>query len=144
MRYTEAKLRQVSDANSIRIYGERLEADFGGGHDETRVRKNGNWIPVHVCFCVWSSPQSPCPCDLHPPIWWLPESGVVAHGESERKDQRGNTLSYFDVRNDATVLVESIQPVKAGALKAISLNSTPSDLLRLGIGPVEPPLPGYI
>jgi hypothetical protein len=64
-------------------------------------------------------------------VWWLPEDSFVAEGISDRKDESGEKLHYYDVRLESTVLVESVRPVPVDALKALGDSLTAEQMLDL-------------
>jgi hypothetical protein len=116
MDFREAKLQQLNAAATFRVYGHELAFEQSSGAT-ARLR----WRLIMPCFCVQDSPENPCPC-MHggdPFSWWLLDSAVVSEGGSGRKDHDGKELQFFDVLVDSQILVESVQAVSAGALKAL-------------------------
>ena len=110
--YASAKVRQLDEAATFRVYGRALDFDLG---DAAR-----RWKPVWPCLCVHDSPENPCPCPPH--IWWLRSDMILAEGDAGRKDHEGNELRYFDVLAESKVIVESVQTVSAGALEGLDGN----------------------
>jgi hypothetical protein len=117
MDYSEAKVQQLDAAVTYRVYGHELKFVQESSGAAARLR----WRLIQPCFCVHDTPDSPCPC-MHgddPFFWWLLDSAVVGEGNSGRKDHEGQELQFFDVLLDSQIIVESMQPVSAGALKSL-------------------------
>ena len=116
---------------TYRVYGHALEfepEELGGSAFAARK----GWIAISPCLCVQDAPQYPCQCgDM---VWWLSKDAIIGHNKSGRKDQHGNDLEIFDVLVDSTIMVESLQPVKVGALKELGPNVTARSVRNLGLG----------
>jgi hypothetical protein len=114
MDFREAKLQQLDATATYRVYGHELEFEQGSSGAAAKLR----WRLIGPCFCVQDSPDSPCPCMEHDPFfWWLMDGAIAREGNSGRKDHEGKELQFFDVLVDSQIMVESLQPVSAGALK---------------------------
>jgi hypothetical protein len=120
----QAKLQQLDAVSTFRVYGHTLD-------DEERTESQ--WVPIGPCFCVHDSPESPCPC-THEFIWWLPMNAIVGRGSAGRKGHEGEELQYFDVLVESAIMVESVQPVKAGALKALGDPLSPGTVRDIATG----------
>lgn len=123
MEFGEAKLRQLDAATTYRVYGHELE--FEGGANGKGATARRQWRLIRPCFCVQDSPDSPCPCMTDESRWWLLGETVVDEGNSGRRDHDGEELKYFDVLIDSKIMVESLQPVSAGALKRLGDKISP-------------------
>jgi hypothetical protein len=55
--------------------------------------------------------------------------GILAEGNAGRKDHHGQELRFFDVLIDSKVMVETVRPVSAGALKGLGQNISPETAL---------------
>jgi hypothetical protein len=130
--FSEAKLRQLDAAATYRVYGHEIE--FGGGAaDKSAKTARRRWRLISPCFCVWDSPDSPCPCMTDESRWWLRVEAVVDEGKAGRKDHDGQELQFFDVLVDSKIMMESLQPVSAGTLKRLG------DKIRVGGLVTSPP-----
>jgi hypothetical protein len=124
--YDGVKREQIKSETVTRIYGRLL-----GDADQLGLADRGagdSRFPVQWCLCVEHSPDSPCICP--PLIVWVDRLDVVAHGETDHKDHSGASLSYIDLRNDAQLLLERVQPLSTAAVKRIAALS-PRDVDRL-------------
>lgn len=143
MDYREAKLQQLDAATTYRVYGHEMEFKQGAGSKgaaDARLR----WRLIGPCFCVHDSPDSPCPCMDHDWFWWwLLDDAVVREGKSGRKDHEGKELQFFDVLVDSQIIVESLQPVSAGALKGLGDRISRQRVRDLITNPA-PAVPGSI
>src|SRR4051794_37016502 len=115
MNLSKAKLEQLDAAATFRVYGDEIDL---GTSSRARATSAGRWIAIGPCFCVHDSPESPCPC-MSDGFWWLRRDAVVRQGSAGRKGHDGKDLQYFDVLLDSTIMVESVQPVSARALKGL-------------------------
>jgi hypothetical protein len=122
--YANAKLRQLDESATLRVYGRALDFE---GTGETR------WMPVHPCFCVHDAPDNPCPCPKHI-IWWLRRDTLFAKGDTRHKDHDSNDLQYFDVQLEATIMVEMTHAVSAAALKRLGTNVNPRSIIEIADG----------
>lgn len=123
MNLSEAKLRQLDAATTYRVYGHEIESEGGAtGKGEKASRR---WRLISPCVCVHDSPDSPCPCMLDESRWWLRGEHVIDEGNAGRKDHDGQELRFFDVLVDSKIMVESLQPVSAGALKKLGDTISP-------------------
>jgi hypothetical protein len=113
--YDAVKLDQIKSESVTRIYGHPLE-DIDQVDQGVR-RRNENPFAVQWCLCVQDSPQSPCMC--RPLIVWLTPLDVVSYGKTEYKDRAGESLYFFDITNDAKLLLERVQPIGTSAAKKI-------------------------
>jgi hypothetical protein len=129
MDFSEAKLRQLDAAATYRVYGHELALDDGKASARAKARRR--WRFIHPCFCVHDSPESPCPCMEDEPRWWLPGDAILREGDGGRKDHHGQELQFFDVLVDATIMVESVQPVSVRALKALGSDVSPDAIVDL-------------
>jgi hypothetical protein len=112
MDFSDAKLRQLDASTTYRVYGHEVEFEQGAS-----ARRR--WRLIWPCFCVHDSPDSPCPCMEDAPRWWLPADAVLNEGDAGRKGHDGEELHFFDVRLDSQIMVESLQPVRAGDVKRL-------------------------
>jgi hypothetical protein len=124
----EAKLRQLEAVSTYRMFGHELEFAEGKA---SAARARRRWRLFSPCFCVHDSPDSPCPCMEDEPRWWVPADAILREGGADRKDHAGQELQYFDVDINATVMVESLQPVKIAALKALGGTAAPQEIQEL-------------
>ncbi len=114
--YDAAKLAQIKSATVTRMYGSPLDdLDQLGLADQSR---RDSRFAVQWCLCVQDSPESPCLC--RPVIVWLGRLDVVSYGKTVHKDQAGESLYFFDLKNDATLLLERVQPISAAVVKKIA------------------------
>jgi hypothetical protein len=127
MDFPEAKLQQLNAATTYRVYGHPLEFEQGG----TAKQK---WRLIRPCFCVWDSPESPCPC-MHETIWWISAEAIVDEGKVERKGREGEELQFFDVLLDSNVMVESVDSVSARALARLGDKISPERVRGLITAP---------
>jgi len=97
--YDEAKTQQFEGAVGVTIYGVPLEVD-----DKKALISGARFQPIIGCYCVWDSPDSPCPCTNM--IFWLPVEQIIVANETDRKTVQGHRLHMFTVSSDAEVLVE--------------------------------------
>jgi hypothetical protein len=118
--YTSAKIRQLNELETFRVYGHGLDLD-GDPSGASELRRG--WKPVSPCFCVHDNPQNPCPCG--PLVWWLRSDMIVGQGNAGKKDHEGKELQYFDVLVESKILVESVRAVSAGALKHLGGRLSP-------------------
>jgi hypothetical protein len=124
--YDTVKLEQIKSKTVTRIYGRPLEDnDQLGLTDRTR---DDSRFPIHWCFCVQDSPSSPCLCMPH--IVWLGHPDVVTYGKTDQKDHAGEALYFFDLKNDATLLLERLQPISTGTAKRLA-GLSPADAATL-------------
>ncbi len=126
--YAAAKLDQLNRLNTFRIYGNDL------GFDQPAAAARRGWRPIGPCFCVQDAPDSPCPCEGYP-VFWLWAESIVAEGPSGREGHGGKDLQFYDVLVDAKIMVESVQAVSAGALKALGDKVTPQRIAEVAAGP---------
>lgn len=111
--YDAVKLEQIKSETVTRIYGHPLEGvDQLAAADGGRIDTS---FAVQWCFCVQDSPQSPCLC--RPLIVWLGRGDVVSYGTTEHKDPAGESLHFFDLKNDAELLLERVQPIGMAAVR---------------------------
>ena len=92
----------MTDTGALRIHGHEVEP--GNGKTAAAMVASRR-RPFQICYCVQDSPDNPCPC-MHDRRWWFEEGSIVASGRSERKDEAGKPLQYFDVVEGTSVLVE--------------------------------------
>ena len=59
---------------------------------------------------------------------------IVAECSAGRKDHDGQELRFFDVLEDSKIMVESLQPVSAGALKRLGDTISPDSVRDLAVG----------
>jgi hypothetical protein len=69
--------------------------------------------------------------------WWLRGEAVIDEGKAGRKDHDGQELQFFDVLVDSKIMVESLRPVSAGALKRLGARVSPEQLRDLVSGSVS-------
>jgi hypothetical protein len=124
--YQAVKLEQVKSETITRIYGRSL--DDGGQLDLTNRTRDDSRFAVQWCLCVQDSPESPCHC--LPLIVWLWRPDVIAYGKTDQKDHAGETLYFFDLENDATLLLDRVQPISTSAAKRLA-GLSPGDVEKL-------------
>ncbi len=130
MNFNEAKLKQLDGATTYRVYGHELKFDRDTAKAGARARRR--YRLFQPCLCVWDSPQNPCRCD-DGMLWWLPADAIIGEDKAGRKDHHGKELQFFDVRIDSKILVETVRPVSAGALKGLGQNISPQTVLLTGL-----------
>jgi hypothetical protein len=128
MDFNEMKLQQLDAATTYRLYGHavKFEQDTAGSAATARPR----WRLIRPCFCVQDSPENPCRCMIDS-FFWLREDDIFAEGNAERKDHDGQKLQFFDVHLDSKIMVESLRPVSAGALKRLGDTISSEQLLEV-------------
>jgi hypothetical protein len=133
--FSEAKLRQLDAASTYRVYGHEIAFEGGATGEGATARRR--WRLISPCLCVQDSPASPCPRITNELRWWLRGEAVIDEGNAARKDHDGQELQFFDVLVDSNIMVESLRPVSAGALKRLGANLSPEELrgLMSGSGP---------
>jgi hypothetical protein len=124
--YQAVKLEQVKSETVTRIYGRPL--DDGDQLDLTDRTRDDSRFAVQWCLCVQDSPESPCHC--LPLIVWLGRPDVIAYGKTDQKDHAGETLYFFDLKNDATLLLDRVQPISTSAAKRLA-GLSPADAATL-------------
>ena len=124
--YQALKLEQIKSETVTRIYGRPL--DDGDQLDLTDRTRDDFRFAVQWCLCVQDSPESPCHC--LPLIVWLGRLDVIAHGKADQKDHAGETLYFFDLKNDATLLLDRVQPISTSAAKRLA-GLSPADAATL-------------
>lgn len=99
--YEDFKAQQLQHVTTKRIYGHRID-----NPTQPRVRgvSSSEWISISPCFCVWDSPESPCPCKKSI-LYWILENDIEASGKVNKKTQDGDELFYFDVDKTARVAI---------------------------------------
>jgi hypothetical protein len=113
--YQAVKLEQIKNETITRIYGRPL--DSGEQLDVTDPTNADSRIAVQWCLCVQDSPESPCHC--LPLIIWLGRRDVIHLEKTDQKDHAGETLYYFDLKNDATLLLDRVQPISTSTAKRL-------------------------
>jgi hypothetical protein len=68
-----------------------------------------------------------------PQILWLGHPDVVTYGKTDQKDHAGEALYFFDLKNDATLLLERLQPISTSTAKRIA-GLSPDDAQKLLAG----------
>src|SRR5215211_6555029 len=103
--YDEARANEFTAATTKTITGVALEAP-----EESRMISGVGRIPIRYCVCV----TEPCECDG--PVIWVEEADLREKVATDRRSRTGEELHDFKIDRDATVLIESIVPARAGNL----------------------------
>jgi hypothetical protein len=140
MDYSGAKLEQLEAASTFRVYGLPLDFEQAGAAKQKAKQK---WRLIRPCFCVWDSPESPCPCGSET-IWWLAAEAIVDEGKAGRKGHEGQELQFFDVLLDSNVMVESVDSVSARALASLGDKISPERVRGLVTAPPGAPGSTYL
>jgi hypothetical protein len=114
--YDKVKLEQIKSESVTRIYGRPL--DGGDQFDLAARSKDDSHFALQWCLCVQDSPESPCLC--RPLIVWIGRTDVITWGEQGRKDHAGESLYFFDLRNDSELLLERIQPISTTVARRLA------------------------
>jgi hypothetical protein len=105
--YDDAKARSVNMATTVSVTVVPLDLA-----DDHPLKRSGR-VPFQVCCCV----TGPCKCHKEQVIW-INESAIRSRSASGERNRYGDELHILLVENDADIVVESVQRVKASAFSA--------------------------
>jgi hypothetical protein len=125
----DAKADQFRLTTTVTLTGVPLEVSA-----DHPLRERGH-VPINpYCLCV----TEPCIC---PPVAWLPQEVVLQAQPTDKKNANGELLTEYTLAPDATIVLDVLAPITAGAFARALLGTSGVDLTSGLPGPGGPPGP---